>query len=535
MKKQALFKVVSTVIISAILLTGCGGGASNSSEQTLNIPLSAEPPTLDPGLAEDSTSGAIIRQVFEGLTRIGEDDLPHEAAAEKIEISDDLKTYTFTIREGAKWSNGEPLTANDFEYTWKRVLNPATAANYAYQLYYIKNGEAYNKGQIDDPEQVGVKALDARTLQVELENPTPFFLELTAFYTYMPVNKAVVTENADWANDATEKYVSNGPFKLKTWKHSSKVEIEKNEHYWDYEKVKLDQINFSIVEDESTALNMFENGELDWAGRPTSDLPKDALQTLKDQDRLVIMPITGTYWYKFNTEQPPFTNAKARKAFAYAIDRQTIIENVTQADEIPAMGAIPPTVAVHEGDYFKDHDVEEANRLLDEGLQELGMTRDQLSVSLSYNTNEAHAKIAQAIQDQWKQALGVDVKLSNAEWKVYIEDLHQGNFEIGRMGWLADYDDPVTFLELYKDKHGGNNDTLWENAQYQQLLTQSDQETDPAKRKELLAQAEQILMDEMPIAPIYFYTQSYVKTDKVKGVILHGTGDIDYKYAYVEE
>jgi len=382
---------------------------------------------------------------------------------------------------------------------------------------------------------VGVKAIDEKTLKVELENPTPYFLELTAFYTYMPVNKKIVEANPDWANDATENYVSNGPFELEEWKHSNKVEIVKNDQYWDQEKVKLEKIHFAVIEEHTTALNMFENGELDWAGMPTSDLPPDAIPTLKDQGRLVVKPISGTYWFKFNTEKPPFNNVKVRKAFSYAIDRQAIIDNVTQADQIPAMGAIPPTAAVHEGGYFKDNNIEEAKKLFDEGLKELGMTKDQLDLSLSYNTSEGHAKIAQAVQDQWKQAFGVDVKLSNAEWKVFIEDLHQGNYQIGRMGWLADYNDPITFLQLYKDKMGGNNDTRWENPTYQQLLTQSDSETDPEKRNQLLKQAEQILMDEMPIAPVYFYTQSYTKADKVKGVILHDTGVVDYKHAFIQE
>ncbi len=549
MKKQTFMKIMSTAMVSSLLLTACGGTATpttsekpadqgakeeNKAPQFLRLNINSEPPTLDPGLAEDSTSGTLIRQMFEGLTRIGEDENPHPAAAEKIDVSDDLKTYTFTIRENAKWSNGEPVTAYDFEFAWKRVLDPATAANYAYQLYVIKNAEKFNKGEIKDAAEVGIKAMDERTLVVELENPTPYFLELTAFYTYMPVNKKIVEANKDWANDATDKYVSNGAFKLDKWEHNNVAEIVKNDQYWDADKVKLDRISFAMIEDHATAFNMFENGELDWAGAPTSDLPTDAIPTLKDQGRLNIYPIAGTYWYKFQTEKPPFNNAKVRKAFAYAIDRQSIIDNVTQANQLPAMGAVPPTMGLKEGGYFKDNDVETAKKLLDEGLQELGMTKDKLDITLSYNTSEGHQKIAQAIQDQWKQAFGIEVKLHNMEWKVYLEEMHKGNYQIGRMGWLGDFNDPINFLELYKDKLGGNNDTFWENAEFQRLLNESASEADPLKRDQLLAQAEQILMDEMPIAPIYFYTKAYVKDDKVKGVMLHGLGDVDYKYAYIE-
>ncbi|RXT13832.1 peptide ABC transporter substrate-binding protein [Ammoniphilus sp. CFH 90114] len=550
MKKQTLVKLMSTAMVSSLVLTACGGGSTaqpstdkpadqgateeNKAPQVLRLNINSEPPTLDPGLAEDSTSGTLIRQMFEGLTRIGEDENPHEAAAEKIEVSEDLKTYTFTIRENAKWSNGDPVTAYDFEYAWERVLAPETAANYAYQLYVIKNAEKFNKGEIKDVNEVGIKATDERTLVVELENPTPYFLELTAFYTYMPVNKNIVEANKDWANDATDKYVSNGAFKLDKWEHNNIAEIVKNDQYWDADKVQLDRITFAMIEDHATAFNMFENGELDWAGAPTSDLPTDAIPTLKDQGRLNIYPIAGTYWYKFQTEKPPFNNVKMRKAFAYAMDRQTIIDNVTQADQIPAMGAVPPTMGLKNEGYFKDNDLETAKKLFDEGLQELGMTKEELDVTLSYNTSESHQKIAQAIQDQWKKAFGIDVKLENMEWKVYLEEMHSGNYQVGRMGWLGDFNDPINFLELYKDKYGGNNDTLWENADFQRLLGESAVEADPDKRKQILAQAEQILMDEMPIAPIYFYTKSYVKDDKVKGVLLHGLGDVDYKYAYIE-
>ncbi|MEW9669661.1 peptide ABC transporter substrate-binding protein [Ammoniphilus sp. 3BR4] len=548
MKKQGLFKL-SAVILSSLLLTACGGGPAmpitdkraelavkkeDKGDQVLRLNIDSEPPTLDPGLAKDSASGTLIRQMFEGLTRVGEDGVPHEAAAENIEVSHDLRTYTFTIRKNAKWSNGDPVTSYDFEYAWRRILMPETAANYAYQLYVIKNAEKFNKGEIKDGTGVGIKAVDDRTLVVELENPIPYFLELTAFYTYMPVNQKIVEANKDWARNATEKYVSNGPFKLAKWEHHNMLEMVRNDQYWDTEKVQLERITFAMIEDNVTSFNMYENGELDWAGAPTADLPIDAIPALRDQGRLHVYPIAGTYWYKFQTERVPFNNAKVRKAFAYALDRQAIIENVTQADQIPAMGVVPPTMAVGEGGYFEDHDVEGAKQLLQEGLAELGVTKEELDITLSYNTGEGHQKIAEAIQDQWKQALGVDVKLHSLEWQVLIDEQDNGNYQIGRMGWFGDFNDPINFLELFKDKYGGNNDTLWENTEFQRLLNESALQTDLEKRKQILGQAEQILMDEMPIMPIYFYTRSYVKDEKVKGVLLHGLGDVDYKYAYIE-
>ncbi|MGC5324472.1 peptide ABC transporter substrate-binding protein [Brevibacillus sp. SYSU BS000544] len=547
--KKSVFALVSSVLVLGAALAGCGGQSAstppannNNSAQTpapaekpaapqvLKMNLHSEPPTADPGLAEDTTSGAVIRATFDGLTRTGEDGTPHESVAEKIDVSDDLITYTFHLRD-AKWSNGEPLTAHDFEYAWKRVLNPKTAANYAYQLYYIKNAEKANKGEAK-PEDIGVKALDDKTLQVTLENPTPYFLELTAFYTYYPVSKAVVEKDPKWASEA-KTHVGNGPFKMESWEHKSKLVLVKNENYWDKDAVKLDKIEFSMVEDENTELSMFDNGEIDWAGSPLSSLPTDAIPALKQSGKMTTQPIAGTYWYKFNTEKAPFNNVKIRKAFAYSINRQAIIDNVTQTNQAPAMGAVPPSMNLGVDGYFKDNDLETAKTLLAEGMKELGI--DKLPpITLSFNTSEGHKKIAEAIQDQWKKNLGVDVKLENKEWKVYIEDLHQGNFQVGRMGWLGDFNDPINFLELYKDKKGGNNDTNWENPQYKELLNKSALEKDSAARKKILADAEKILMEDMPIAPIYFYTNSWVKNDKVKGVIVDGLGFIDFKWGFIE-
>ena len=545
--KKSVFALVSSVLVLGTALAGCGGekaqpaqnnaqtpaaAPTNSGEpKVLKLNLHSEPPTADPGLAEDSTSGAVTRATFDGLTRTQPDGTPVPSAAEKVDVSDDLLTYTFHLRD-AKWSNGDPVTAKDFEFALKRVIDPKTAANYAYQLYYIKNAEKANKGEakLDD---VGIKAIDDKTLEVKLENPTPYFLELTAFYTYYPVNKAVVEKDPKWATEA-KTHVGNGPFKMEAWEHKNKMVLVKNDNYWDKDTVKIDKIEFSMVEDENTELSMFDNGEIDWAGAPLSSLPTDAIPALKQSGKMTTQPIAGTYWYKFNTEKPPFNNVKVRKAFAYAINRQSLIDNILQAGQLPAMGAVPLSMGMPNKDgYFKDNDVDNAKKLLDEGLKELGMTKLP-PITLSFNTSEGHKKIAEAIQDQWKKNLGVDVKLDNKEWKVYIEDLHQGNFQIGRMGWLGDFNDPINFLELFKEKNGGNNDTHWENPQFKDLLNKSAVEKDPAKRKDLLAQAEQIFMDEMPVAPIYFYTDSWVKSDKVNGVLVDGLGNVDFKWTTKE-
>ncbi|MGM7684193.1 peptide ABC transporter substrate-binding protein [Cytobacillus sp. Hm23] len=503
--------------------------------QVLRINNNSEPSTLNPSLAEDAVSSTVLLQTFEGLTRIGKDGEPEMAMAEDYEMSDDGLTYTFKLRDGIAWSNGDTLTAHDFEYAWKWVLqNPEST--YAYILDYVKNAEAARKGEIDISE-VGVKALDDKTLEVQLENPTAYFLELTAFYTYFPVNSKVSEANADWALDAGADYTSNGPFKLSVWEHNDKIVLEQNEHYWDAESVTLEKIEIIMINDANTELTMYQNDELDWAGSPTGSLPSEALPSLKDEGSLTIQPIAGVYWYKFNTEEAPFNNKKIRQAFAYSIDRKAIVENVTQGGEIAAFGNVPPTIfpEAADGGYFKNADYEMAKQLLEEGLAEEGYAsvEDLPSIELSYNTNDTHAKVAQAIQDMWKKNLGIEVELFNQEFAVHLDALDSGNFQVARIGWIADFNDAMNFLEIYKEV-GGNNNTRWEDAEYRSLLDESNREQDPAKREELLKQADELLTDAMPAIPIYYYTNKYVKKDSLKGVVVSGLGDVQYKWAYFE-
>ena len=543
MKKRSLL-FLSMILILSVFLAACGGKGDNAgsskdgekeAKQDLRLNINTEPPTLHPGLAEDSTSGSVLRQVFEGLSRINLEGEAELAAAEDVKISEDQKTYTFTLRD-AKWSNGDLVTAKDFEYAWKWALDPANNSAYAYQLYYLEGGQAFNEGT-GTADAVGVKAIDDKTLEVKLVNPTPFFLELTAFYTYLPINSKIAEANPDWANDAGENYTTNGPFKLTEWSHSEKIVLEKNADYWDADTVKLNTITMIMVNDPNTELSMFDSGELDWAGMPTGNLPQDALQTLKDADRLHTESIAGIYNYKLNTTVAPFNNANIRKAFALSINRQELIDNVTQGGQMPAMAIVPPTMfPENEKGYFKDNDVEKAKEYLQKGLKELGLkdVSELPAIGLSFNTDEGHQKIAQAVQDMWKKNLGVEVTLDNSEWKVYIDKVQSLDYNIARMGWLGDFNDAINFLEMYYAADGGNNDTGWENKEFQALLDQSSTEADAAKRQELLKQAEAIFMEEMPVIPVYFYTNNWVQADNLKDVAVSGLGDVQFKWAYFE-
>ncbi|MGG4456208.1 peptide ABC transporter substrate-binding protein [Brevibacillus porteri] len=509
--------------------------ASAQPEQILKLNNFTEPLSLHPGLISDVWSSNVIFQTFEGLTRIDDKGVPQPAMAQEIKASDDLLTYTFTIRDNAKWSNGDPLTARDFENAWKWVLDSKNGSEYAYQLFYVKNAEAAFAGKAK-PEEIGVKATDDKTLVVQLENPTPFFLELTAFYSYFPLNTKVVKDNPDWAKEAGTAYTSNGPFKLDKWEHKTKLTLTKNEHYWDADAVKLTKIEMNMINDANTELSMLEGGDLDWAGAPTGNLPLDAMPTLQEKGLLVITPKAGTYWYEFNTEQKPFHNKKIRQAFSYAINRKDIVENITQGGELVATAVVPPTMFTeNEQGLFTDNDIEKAKQLLAEGMKEEGYASvDKLPpITLSYNTEEAQTKIAQAVQDMWQKSLGVHVKLENQEWNVYYENVKNGKYQVARMGWTGDFNDPINFLEIFRTKEG-NNHTRWENRQYADLLAASAKEKDAAKRKAILQEAEKILVDEMPVIPFYFKSTVYAQNPKLKGVVISGLGYAQYKWAYFE-
>ncbi|TCS83573.1 peptide ABC transporter substrate-binding protein [Tepidibacillus fermentans] len=531
--------MIAIIMVASVGLVGCGGGSSTgekaqpAKEQVLKLNARTEPPSLDPATATDSTSGDILREVMEGLVRLNEKSQVEKGSgvAEDWTISEDGLKYTFKLKKGLKWTNGDPVTAHDFEYAWKRVLDPKTAADYAYQLFYIKNAEEYNAGKAK-AEDVGVKATDDYTLEVELKAPTPYFLQLTAFYTLMPVNKKVVEANKNWAAEAST-YVSNGPFKLTKWEHDKEVVLEKNPDYWNKDKVKLNKITWAMINDENTEYQLYQNNQFDIAAPPT-ELTKELI----DKGEAKAEPILGNYWYQFNVKKPPFNNKYIRQAFAAAIDREALINNVTKGGQIPAYALVPPNASPDMGADFRKENGDfvkkpaDAKALLQKGLQELGL-KTLPKVTLLYNTSEGHKKIAEAIQAMWKQNLGVDVELKNQEWKVYLNTLNAGDFQISRMGWLADYMDPMTFIDYFVT-NGGNNNTGWGNKEYDALVQQAKSTGDQKVRMDAMLKAEKILMDEMPIAPIYYYTRVYMQKDNVKGVVRHADGTTEYAWAYIE-
>ncbi|OCA87712.1 ABC transporter substrate-binding protein [Bacillus sp. FJAT-27225] len=521
-------KTIASALVVTTALAGCYGGENQSSggdssanakdvKQEIVLNLMTEPPALDPAMATDVPSGWIIDHTFEGLYTKDKEGKPVPGVASDVQKSEDGKTYTFTIRDDAKWSDGTPVTAHDFEYSWKRTLDPATGSQFAFYLYYLKGGEEFNQGK-GSADEVGVKATDDKTLVVELNSPLGYFEELLTMWTFYPVKKDLVESNKDWAAGA-ETLVGNGPFKLVEWKHDSQVVAEKNEHYWGNKDVNLEKVTWKMVNDATTYYQMYKTGELDLI----QTLPSDVVEQEKNSEEFLNVPYFGTYFYMFNVEKEPFNNEKIRRAFAMALDRESLTKNITKAGEIPAYAFVPPGVETSKGDFrevggeYFEEDFAEAKKLLEEGMAEEGWTTLP-EVELLYNTAENHKKIAEAVQEMYKKNLGVDIKLTNQEWKTYLDTTDQGNFQMSRMGWIGVLNDPTVLLDYFLGD-SPNNRTNWVNEEYDNLLDQAKAEQDPDKHFELLHEAEKVLMEALPFVPVYHYTTTYLTSPKFEGLV----------------
>ncbi|MFE4523885.1 peptide ABC transporter substrate-binding protein [Cytobacillus firmus] len=503
------------------------GKKEETAEKVLYLNNGQEPTSFDPPIGFDSVSWSALNNLMEGLTRLGQNHEPEAAIAEKWNISEDGKTYTFTIREDAKWSNGDPVTAGDFEFAWKRLLNPDTGSSAAFLGYFIEGGEAYNngKGSADD---VKVKAVDDKTFEVTLVSPQAYFLSVITNPAFFPINEKVATENPQWFAEA-ESFVGNGPFNLTEWEHDSHFVMEKNDQYWDAENVKLDKINWAIIDDTNTEYQMYQTGELDVSAVPP-ELSEQLLGEAKVEDQ------AGDYFYRFNVNMEPFQNENIRKAFAMAVDQKQIVDFVTKKGEKPAYGFVSYGFKDADGKDFRETagdlvqtNVEEAKSLLKKGMEEEGY-ETLPEVTLTYSTSDSHKKIAEALQQMFKENLGVEVKLANMEWNVFAEEQKALKFQLSRSSFLADYADPINFLENFQTGHSMNR-TGWSNEKYDQLIKDAKNEADEAKRFELMYEAEKILFEEMPIIPIHFYNQVYLYNDAVSGIVRHPVGYLELKWA----
>ena len=534
----------AAVVAAALVATGCGGGSDNSSapgdgepaaSQVLRFGWGAEPPSLDPGLATDTTSSNVLLNIMDPLVRLGGNLKPVPSLAERWDV--DGKVVTFHLRDDGRWTNGDPVTAHDFEYSWKRTLDPKLAADYAYQLYGIVGAEEYNQAKPAEAaslrDKVGVKALDDTTLRVTLTSEQPWFVQQAAHHSFLAVHQPTVERyGAKWTEP--ENIVTNGAFELSGWKHDASINLVKNPDWRNADDVALERVEGRIIVDGTTRVQAFEAGEidaLDGGGLPPADMPR-----LKEQPEYEKYPALGTYYYGFNLENVPDLNQ--RRAMALAIDRQTIIDNVAQADQIPASGMVPkgmPGFKVIEQNFLPPRaDLDQARKFMAKAED------PNKNLTLYYNDAPGHKEIAVAVQSMWKE-LGIDVTIRAQEFAQFLQFLGpppNDAVDVYRLGWIGDYVDPMNFLELWTSKSGNNNSNFASKA-YDRLIAEARQTPDNEQRYEIYRQAEAMLTGPnglLPFIPIYWYTYVNLERQSVQDTFaINPLDQFDLSKVVVEE
>ncbi|HET8751139.1 MAG TPA: peptide ABC transporter substrate-binding protein [Gaiellaceae bacterium] len=536
-----LLLAVAAVLVAATVV-GCGGGekegaagGKQAGSQVLKMAWGAEPPSLDPGLATDTTSSNVLLNIMDPLVRLDDDLRPVPSLAKSWDV--DGKVVTFHLRDDGRWTNGDPVTAHDFEYSWKRTLDPKLAADYAYQLYGIVGAEAYNSAKpaqaAELRDKVGVKALDDRTLQVTLTSAQPWFVQQVAHHSFLAVHEPTIEKyGMKWTEAAN--IVTNGPFKLAGWKHDASITLAKNADWRNAADVALDRVDGKIIVEGTTRLQAFQAGDidvLDGGGLPTSSLPR-----LKQTPEYEKYPALGTYYYGFNLKNIPDVNQ--RRAMAFAIDRQAIIDHVAQADQIPATGMVPkgmPGFDVIKQDFLPARaDIHKANQFMAK------VENPKRQITLVYNNAPGHKEIAVAVQAMWRE-LGIYVTIKAQEWAQFLQVLGpppSDTVYVYRLGWIADYGDPMNFLELWTSK-SGNNNSRFASPAYDRLIDQARNTPNDAARYEIYRQAEAMLtgpQGAMPIAPIYWYTYTNLERQSVKDTFeINPLDQFDLSKVVIEE
>ncbi len=559
MKTKRLMATLLTLSLTAsVALIGCGkkneaanpgtdstGAVKMDSVQFLNGILTSEPKSLDPTLATDVNSSDVLVNCMEGLTRIeqGEDgkDVIKEAGAERWEVSEDQTVWTFHLRD-YKWSDGKPVTANDFEFAIKRALNPEVGASYAFILYPIKNAQAYNSEKAK-AEEVGVKALDEKTLQFTLDKPTPYFLDLTYFKVMYPQREDIVTAQGDKFGTESNTMVFCGPYILKNWAHQSKMEFEKNPTYWDKDSVKLEKLTLNIIKEETARMSSLLNGSIDYAAVSKQEWIEKFDGTGKFD--VIKANTPGSNYMFFNQTNKYFKNVKIRQAFSLATDREDRIKILFRGLGQPAYGWCPPTLQIGGEDFREKVGIEpllafkQANpdpkALLIEGLKEIGEDPDPAKASFTYlqaGTSAREREFAEYDQEMYKKNLGIDLKMEYVEWPVFQKRTDDLDYQIAGMAWIGDYNDPNTFFDMWITG-ADMTPTGWTNEKYDSLIKQASDTIDPEKRTELFKQAEQILVvDEAVIAPTLYRVKNTYRAKYTNRIMTPLFGAQDFKYTY---
>ena len=523
---------ILAVCILAFALSSCGKKSHHkNTKHPLRIAFANEARTLDPRLGGEYPTSHLIRMLFDGLMRLDAQGKIAPAVAEWYEVSDDHRAYIFHLRD-SYWTDGEPVTAYDFEYAWKKSLNPETLSHGAQNFYFIKNAKLSAEGKISVAE-VGVKALDDKTFKVELEYPAPYFLDATSCTLFYPIPKHLAEKDPNWAGAVDSSFVSNGPFRLQKWHRGNRVIVNKNDTYWDQEVVTLEEVQVNFVDDGMTQLYLYEKDEIDWVGAPIEQPHPEARQSLTLDPGYQSLECPSIFWIFVNTESFPLNNVDIRRALSVIIDRQSLVAHIQGGHGIAAGGIISPSFKMENPPHFSLEGKEKAEEVFQRGLKEQGLTVDSFpTLTVRYiSTLEHHSRIAQIVQQCWQETFGIKVNLEQAEWPVHFTAVQKGDYQIGLMGWTSYLCDPIYMLQTFKYKKDMVNMSNWENEEYQRLLEASDHEPDPEKRRQLLISAEHVLMEEMPVMPLYFRNMEFAKNPKLVGVNLPPSGEIDFKFA----
>jgi oligopeptide transport system substrate-binding protein len=502
-------------------LTACGGGDSRAElaarDGILLVGNGSEPKSLDPHIASGVTEHHLITALLEGLaidSASGDSVVP--GAAARWEANEALDEWTFYLRPEGRWSNGETVTAHDFVWAYRRLLTPALGGEYAAMLYLLRGAEAFNKGESTDPASIGATAVDDLTLKLSLVGPTPYFPSMLTHYAWFPVHPPSILKHGKLETRASQwthpgNFVGNGPFRLKTWRFKHLVEVERNPYYWDAANVKLNGIRFYPIDNIPAEERMFRDGQL----HITETVPLNKIEYWRDQqpESYYNHPYLAVYFYRLNITRPPLKDARVRHALSLAIDRASITKNITKAGQIPAESLTPP-VAGYTGPGTVRYDPAEGRRLLAEAGFADPSTFPRLDIL--FNVSEAHKTIAEAIQQMWKKNLGIEVGLNSQDWGVYLDAQQRLDFYVSRAAWTADYPDPMTFLDMWTTGNG-NNMTGWTRPEFDALIAKARTVRDTSERFAVLRQAETLLLEDMPIIPIYVYVRNYLVSPMVVG------------------
>ncbi len=503
-------KIKICITVFFILISTSCKIAETWDRNAFRMSIPTEPPTLDWSLATDGVSFNVIANIMEGLTEFDDNLSPKPAIAYRWDISEDGKTYRFYLRKDVHWTDGKSVTAYDFEYSWKRLLNPATAAEYAYMLYDVVNAYEYNSGKIKDSDLVGVKALSSDILEIKLNRPIVYFPSITTFMVTFPQRKDIIEKYGDrWTEP--ENIVTNLPFKLTKWRHEYQLILKANEKYYGG-KPEVNTIKLFVVNERNTALTLYETGDLDIVS-----LPPEAIPSYREKSEYRNIPLLRGYYYGFNVHKKPFDDVRIRRAFAAAINKEEL-PRILNGGEIPTDSWIPKGMLAHNQEIGVKFNREGARKnLSDTGYPD---GKDLPTITLIFNTDPVNSLIAENIQSQWKRNLNVEVKLDNQEWKVFLKRLKTDTPAVFRLGWGADYPDPDNFMTLFTIE-SGNNNTGCSNRSYDELINMARGEGNIEKRTKMYNEAQRILLeDDIAIMPLFFTAQNLLIKPYVKGLRL---------------